>query len=145
MKRFIIRLFESTSLSQSIPKKAPSPRKMAEEHGDHLQENGEDHGIFSENFRPTWYLLAIPGFSVAITIIVALSVVLSRRIRRRRARDARAKPNLPVEPGAWPSEESLPEIEMNYDYLEHFDEDFLAPRPSVSFLEARRSSAVIIE
>ena len=97
--------------------------------------------IFSEEFRSTWYLLAIPGITIGLTVITYLSIYLHKKIiRAKAAKEAHATETFEERKDQY--EEPLPEIQIDCFTL---DNELLASRPSVSFLEARRSSAVVIE
>ena len=114
-----------------------------------MSEEQPGNGIFSEEFRPTWYLLAIPGITVGLTILVSLFMYVSNRMKKKvshepmETRKSLPHIHLAVEETI-EHDEQLPPMttEETMDYL---NAEFAASRPSVSFLEARRSSAVIIE
>jgi hypothetical protein len=50
--------------------------------------NSKNQDFFSKDFEGVWYLLAIPTFSILGTIIVALIILLKRRLRRNKPIDA---------------------------------------------------------
>ena len=56
-------------------------KTMANSYLDGQVETGHERDIWSDEFYDTWLLLAIPGVTIAATIVVSLMVVVIQRCK----------------------------------------------------------------